>query len=119
MLQLFFENRHALSPSSIETMLNNYFDKVTIYRTLTTFEECGILHRVPSDSGVVHYALCHSNCSQDRHRDEHVHFYCEDCDKTFCLHDTAVPRPTLPLGYEVRDWRFLFSGTCISCNTKS
>jgi Fur family ferric uptake transcriptional regulator len=115
MLKLFWENQFALTPSGIEAMLNNFFDKVTIYRTLSTFEECGIVHKVPNDNGITHYALCHSNCSHEKHSDSHVHFYCQLCSKTFCLHEIRSPELTLPKGYQVKDFRYLFLGICPNC----
>jgi Fur family ferric uptake transcriptional regulator len=116
MLKLFLENKHALSPTGIESMLDNFFDRVTIYRTLATFEELGILHKVPSGSGMVNYAICKGGCSHTQHSDKHTHFQCLKCEKTFCLDEIKDLNLKLPDGYIAQDWRLLFTGICQNCN---
>jgi len=48
------------------TDIENAFDKserTTLYRTLKTFEENGVVHTIDDGSGVTKYALCEENCS--------------------------------------------------------
>lgn len=116
MLKIFIQTPYALSSNGLEEKLNNLFDRVTIYRTLTTFEDCGILHKVPSDSGVSFYAICKNGCTHTKHEDKHIHFQCNVCQKTFCLDEVKDFNFNLPKGYIIQQWKFLFSGICATCN---
>ena len=49
-LEVFLNSTHALSFSDLEADLDLY-DRVTLYRTLNSFIEKGLLHRIPDDSG--------------------------------------------------------------------
>ena len=59
-LQSFQSYSHALSHGDLETLFGERFDRVTIYRTLKTFVEKGIIHKVLDDEGGTKYALCRS-----------------------------------------------------------
>ena len=71
-LGFFLKQTFAIGHSTLEKELST-FDRVTLYRTLASFEEKGIIHKILDDSGVVKYALC-SSCDSHHHHDEHVHF---------------------------------------------
>jgi Fur family ferric uptake transcriptional regulator len=117
-LELFLRERAALSHQNIEQQTEkNNFDRVTIYRTLTTFEEKGILHRVPDLEGQAKYALCSAECSEHAHHDAHVHFKCQSCEKVLCMEDIPLPETVTPVGYQVKAASFLLEGLCIACNT--
>ena len=47
-LELFLSNEGALAHSDIEKKTGEKFDRVTIYRTLHTFLEKGIIHNIPT-----------------------------------------------------------------------
>ena len=47
-LQLFLEQPGALSHGDIEKRAGEMFDRVTIYRTLQTFVDRGLIHTIPS-----------------------------------------------------------------------
>ena len=114
-LDAFLTRGYALSHAELEHELAQ-FDRVTLYRTLGTYEEKGLLHRVPDPNGVAKYALCASGCVQDHHHhDDHVHFQCTRCGRTECLDHVRVPALTLPAGYQVTDVTLLVQGTCKSC----
>ncbi|MCC5946515.1 MAG: transcriptional repressor [Bernardetiaceae bacterium] len=116
-LELFFRERAALSHQNIEQQTqNSNFDRVTIYRTLTTFEEKGILHRVPDLEGQAKYALCSEKCSEHAHHDAHVHFKCQTCEKVLCMEDIPLPETAAPKGYQVKTASFLLEGLCAECN---
>ena len=77
-LDVFFADSYALAHADIETRLADKFDRVTVYRTLKTFLEKGILHKVLDDEGSTKYALCKQQCHQTAHahHHDHVHFKC-------------------------------------------
>lgn len=115
-LSFFVRSQHALSHSMLERKLAGEFDRVTLYRTLKSFEENGLIHRVINDDEHVQYALCqHQGCHQERHLDNHVHFKCEICELTYCLDEVEPPQVSLPDNYRARDYQFLIIGTCDQC----
>ena len=59
-LEQFISADYALSYKDIDAMISQKLDKVTVYRTLKSFEENGIIHEVVDGSSQVKYALCHS-----------------------------------------------------------
>src|SRR6478672_6117916 len=79
-LDLFYESTGALAHADIEKNTDAAFDRVTVYRTLQTFVEKGIIHQIPTTDNGVLYALCKHNCEQGHHHDNHVHFICNKCD---------------------------------------
>ncbi len=116
-LKTFIQHHAALSHADLEIQFKNEFDRVTIYRTLTSFLENGLLHRVPDDSGVAKYALCKHDGTEHNHDDHHVHFKCLKCDKIECLHDTEIPKLHLPKKYVMEHANLLIEGVCAECNT--
>src|SRR6201996_7574313 len=97
-LELFLQQDGALSHSDIEKKAGEKFDRVTIYRTLQTFEEKGIIHTIPTSDNSIRYALC-KDCTEGHHHDNPVHFVCTHCNKTICLDDVVSPSIPLPAGY--------------------
>lgn len=102
----FLDASKALTHADLETALPGY-DRVTLYRTLNTFLDEGILHKVLDDSASLKFALSHTPHS-------HAHFKCERCAATTCLH-TAVPIVKLPGGYTAHQQELLVLGICASC----
>lgn len=117
-LGLFMGKPHALTHSDIEQVLSGEFDRVTIYRTLTSFLEKGLVHKIPAENGQTRYALCNDGCGEEVHRHSHVHFSCNDCGQTFCLEHVHIPSINLPAGYTFTELNYLASGTCQTCNKK-
>ncbi|MDX2188627.1 MAG: transcriptional repressor [Bacteroidota bacterium] len=115
-LGLFEKNPKSLTYVEISTLLGNGYDKVTIYRTLTTFEEAGIVHKIFNTNGSQSYALCHNDCKEHHHADNHVHFECEVCHNLVCLNDINVPIINLPKGFKANKINFLIEGICDKCN---
>jgi len=115
-LSIFMDKDIALSQADLEKQLSVDHDRVTIYRTLKTFLDHGILHKVLDDAGAAKYALCKEPCTQKVHHHEHVHFKCIICDTTICLEDLDVPQIRLPEKYIFKEANFLVQGICENCN---
>lgn len=115
-LDVFLKNSHALSHSDIEESLGAGYDRVTIYRTLYAFEEKGLIHKVPDDACIQKFALCHDHCNEHHHQDDHLHFICTRCSRTFCLEEVDLPKFKLPEGYLVTGLNFSVQGICKECN---
>ncbi len=114
-LELFYESEGALAHADIEKNTDAAFDRVTVYRTLQTFVDKGIIHQIPTTDNSVLYALCKQNCQQGHHHDNHVHFICNNCDKTFCLDDVTVPEVKLPKGFVPAKAAMVVTGICDDC----
>ena len=95
-LELFLFSEGALAHADIEKQTGEKFDRVTVYRTLQSFMEKGIVHTIPTADNSIRYALCKDDCSEGHHHDNHVHFLCNECSKTTCLDAVTVPEVKLP-----------------------
>lgn len=117
-----FHTRLGRGISSIELLesFKGQIDKVTLYRTLHTFEEKHLIHRIFDNSNIEKYALCIGTCATDGHHYEHdhthVHFKCDQCDQTECLADAILPQIALPLGYIHKKSNFVINGLCENCS---
>ena len=113
-LHLFLNKGYALSQGDIEKEVDSSSDRVTVYRTLKTFLDRGLIHKVLDDEGGLKYALCNDACSTAHHHHEHVHFKCTKCGQTSCL-DVEIPTVKLPKGYKAREVNLLIQGVCDGC----
>lgn len=113
-LHLFLLKNYALSHGDIEKEIDNALDRVTVYRTLKTFLDKGLIHKVLDDEGSLKYALCKEACSTAEHHHDHVHFKCTKCGQTNCL-NVEVPAIKLPKGYRVNEVNLLIQGICEKC----
>ena len=86
-MQLFLNSNGALAHADIEKKTGENFDRVTVYRTLQSFVEKGIIHLIPTKDNSIKYALCKDDCEAGHHHDNHVHFICDECNKTICLEE--------------------------------
>jgi Fur family ferric uptake transcriptional regulator len=114
-LSLFLQGNDALTHGDIEKKASEKFDRVTIYRTLQTFVEKGIVHAIPTVDNSIRYALC-KDCTEGHHHDDHVHFICSNCSTTICLDDVVSPAIELPAGYIIQNVQVIINGTCNNCN---
>ena len=101
------------------TDIENAFEKAertTLYRTLKTFEEKGIVHQIDDGTNVSKFALCQPGCNCEIDQDLHLHFHCSHCDKTVCLTEHKIPHINLPAGYIAEDANLVIKGICDSCS---
>ena len=91
-------------------------DKSTIFRTITLFLGHHLIHGVDDGTGSLKYAVCSNerNCSVD---EQHTHFYCEHCHRTFCLKSIHVPVVQLPEGFSVQQINYVIKGLCAECSS--
>ncbi|MBS1527666.1 MAG: transcriptional repressor [Bacteroidetes bacterium] len=92
-------------------------DRITIYRTLKTFEQKGLVHLIDDGTGVHKYALCDDACGPAEHHDLHVHFYCNNCKETYCLSDSKIPEIALPDGFGFNEMNLVVKGHCDKCRS--
>ena len=117
-LEILLDQSHAMSHADLESAVQENYDRVTVYRTLRTFQEKGLIHKVLDDTGAAKYAPC-SDCSLEEHHHEHVHFKCNICGNTVCIEDLNIPFIELPDGFKAEERNILISGTCNKCNKKA
>mgnify|MGYP000848144071 CR=1 FL=1 len=101
----------ALSLSEIENQFFNA-DRTTIYRTLKTFEEKGIVHSI-QEQNTSKYILCHDGCDEHTHKDWHLHFYCKMCKQTTCKEDFTIPIQNS--NFRIDEVRLFAKGICENC----
>jgi Fur family ferric uptake transcriptional regulator len=116
-LELFLENNGALAHGDIEKKTGARFDRVTVYRTLQSFLDKGIVHSIPTADNSIRYALCKDDCSEGHHHDHHIHFQCKICGNTICLDEVNIPVVHLPEGFESDQIEVVVSGTCKNCSS--
>ncbi len=114
-LDLFLDAGGALAHADIEKNTAVSFDRVTVYRTLQTFVENGIIHQIPTTDNTILYALCKDNCESGHHHDEHVHFICIECKNTTCMDDVTIPIVKLPRGFKPLQAAMVVKGICNEC----
>ena len=93
-------------------------DGVTVYRTLNSFVEKKIIHRVRGEERSWSFAMGPSSKGA-AHR--HAHFVCEQCGKVECLAELAIPRSLgrgLNVGpkYNVDYTEVIVHGSCGQCH---
>lgn len=114
LLELLMDCTKAFALPEIEKQLSISIDRVTIYRTLHTFEAAGLIIKVIDPKGTCLYMFNH-----DGHNElsPHPHLRCKECAKVICL-------PCLPdeyVGelkkYEINEMHLLMEGICPECQT--
>ena len=114
-LEYLLQRKSALSLTDLE----NYFeksDRTTLYRTIKTFKENGLVHQIDDGSGVTKYALCEENCECEIDTDLHLHFHCTKCEETSCLTDHKIPQINLPEGFTAENINLVVRGICDKCS---
>lgn len=110
------ENNAAKALIDIE----NHFeksDRTTLYRTIKTFEEKGVVHQIDDGTGTAKYALCEEGCNCEIETDLHLHFHCKVCDETICLTDHKIPQINLPAGFTAENANLVIKGICDKCQS--
>ena len=107
---------HPLSLRELEEKMLTA-DRSTIFRTLTLLLQHHLVHGIEDGSGALKYEVCHGHeeCTLE---DQHTHFYCEKCHRTYCLRDTHIPHVELPEGFVASTVNYMIKGTCAACNMK-
>lgn len=108
------KRKAAVSLADLEEHFT-HSDRTTLYRTLKTFKENGLAHQIYDESGSAKFALCNEGCSCSYPEDQHLHFYCSECDNTFCFSHLKLPVFDLPDNFIPQQGNFVITGHCPSC----
>ena len=114
-LDIFIGAPNAISISDIESQLKS-FDRITLYRTIKSFIDKGVIHEIYMDGDDKKMALCPERCSSEEHNHnkQHIHFKCKVCHNTFCIDLEEIPEITVP-NFLLDDINIQASGTCEAC----
>lgn len=109
-LKVLQSSETALSEDEILSKIDKKFNKTSVYRTLNTFSEKGIIHRIITDMNVAKYSLSKNNMP-----DNHIHFECKKCCSVYCFPEYGINNLKLPEGFEKEDSNILIVGICKKC----
>ncbi len=116
-LRILLDSKTPLTHEEIhEQMLHTGIDRVTVYRSLQSFWEAGIVHRVEAGDRVWRFAVC--SCHSRSHC--HPHFTCRLCGRVECLFELTMPSIEESVsGYQIEEQEVYWRGICGQCASKS
>ena len=103
----------AMSHSIIQKQLQP-IDRVTLYRTIETLKDKGIIHKAFQENNETYYAICGKSCAEDHHHHEHVHFKCTKCNTISCEELNESIEISMP-EYEISKISINVEGLCRVC----
>ena len=102
----------ALSYSVLQETLDE-FDRTTLYRTLLTLSDHGLIHKAYEAKGESYYARCFG-CTGIDHKHEHLHLKCSKCGGVECVEISEQLKANLAqLPFE--EVNIYAKGPCASC----
>ncbi|NLC51872.1 MAG: transcriptional repressor [Firmicutes bacterium] len=117
LLTLLLETKAPLSGPEIAEKLSDIdFNQASIYRSLASFQEAGIVHKIESGDRASRFALC--ACDTKGHC--HPHFICNRCGRTECLGNMSMPEINSKklANYRIEEKEFYLRGLCDRCLAK-
>ena len=119
-LDLLIKSGIAMSHSQISEKLDSEaVDKVTLYRTLNTFTEAGIAHKVATEDRNWLYAIFDEDAHEESdHSHEHAHFICDECDKIYCFpieENVTEIQQQHKMGFQIKSKEVRLHGLCPIC----
>ena len=113
-LQFLEDAGHPLSHQGILQHFKGMesLDRVTVYRTLETLLEAGLLHRIQGMDGA--WRFCRHK-SEGKCGGNHIHFLCFKCDRMSCLPEQPLPWVSAPAGAVIHSKQLLVHGICAKC----
>lgn len=122
-LDIMINSDVALSHSDIkERIQQDDIDKVTLYRTLNSFTEKGLAHKVATEDRNWQYAV-HVVENDDSNFEitpdsDHAHFICDKCEKIYCFpFESGGTNVSLSntKGFEISSYEVRLHGFCPEC----
>ncbi|MEN6575701.1 MAG: transcriptional repressor [Phycisphaerales bacterium] len=87
-------------------------NKVTVYRTLESLAEAGLVHRAFMEDRAWHFELA-DHCTEHQC---HPHFTCTRCGVTQCMTDISLPMAVIPRkGFVISRQQVRLEGLCPAC----
>jgi Fur family transcriptional regulator, ferric uptake regulator len=117
-LRCFLASSTPVNASELHGLVSLSFpmDLATVYRTLNSFREKGLIREITDDKGTLYYEIA---CL---HNPVHPHFKCLKCRKISCLefldHDSAASMSRFASDCKITDISITLSGICRDCLTE-
>ncbi len=113
LLEVLANENKAVGRSKLQKLIN--CDRVTLYRTINTLIDAGIIHKAHTGSDDVYYAMCkHTNCSHLAHQHKHIHFKCKECMDIKCVETSKELVVQLP-NFTIDEVNIEVTGICNQC----
>ena len=113
LLSILHKKNSAVSYSSIQKSLKKT-DRVTLYRTIQSLTENGIIHKAFQDKNEVYYAICGTSCDENNHNHNHAHFKCIECNTISC-EDLVQPIKIQLADFNFHKISINIEGICKTC----
>jgi Fur family ferric uptake transcriptional regulator len=112
-LKVFMGAARPLSQEQISGHLESHAsNRVTVYRTLESLAEAGLVHRAFMEDRAWHFELA-DHCTEHQC---HPHFTCTRCGVTQCMTDISLPMAVIPRkGYVISRQQVRLEGLCPAC----
>ena len=111
-IAFFLKEKRTLLQSDLERQFEQ-FDRVTLYRTLNTFEDLGLVKTTNFGDGFVRFEYC----SDEIHH--HHHIICTECKTVEPIHDCVIQEQKelfSQLGFTQVTHKLEFFGLCQNCS---
>ncbi len=106
--------KSAMPYSAIQKAMKS-MDRVTLYRTLESLKEKGIIHKAFQENNESYYAICGKKCDVHHHAHDHVHFKCVKCEAVTCEIPTQQIEILIP-NMDIKKVTVYVEGVCNLCN---
>ncbi len=112
-LKVLMETVGPLSQDQISGQLESRtLNRVTVYRTLESLAEAGLVHRAFIENRAWHFELA-DHCTEHQC---HPHFTCTRCGVTQCMTDITLPMAVIPRkGFVITRQQVRLEGLCPAC----
>ncbi len=108
-LSLLMGAEAALSHTDLMDALPVGTDRVTVYRTLQTLQDAGLVHMVNTHERGARFA------ASVRLPGQHAHLLCNDCGQVACVEEPAAVPLKEKKGWRIRRRQTVYYGTCPQC----
>lgn len=111
-LEILFREGRPLSHTELQKELPDA-DRVTLYRTLSTFVDVNIAHQVQGLDGA--WRFCAHTIHGEGCPGNHPHFLCTRCGAMICLTAQRLPTIGIPDGCLIEGKQLVAYGYCQTC----
>ncbi len=114
-LAIFLGSQKAFTLLDLEKIFHCQHDRSSIFRSLQTYCEKGILEKFCNTSGTAVYTLNRNNPNSNGSS----HFKCKDCKSVVSLPDLPTEYLELLGKNKIETMNLLIEGTCEKCQSKN
>lgn len=112
LLTLLMASPKACSQAEIEEKLSYLMDRATMYRSLNTFIDLGVISKLRDHKGHPMYIFNKENHSENN---LHPHLKCKECDSIECLPAFPSDYVNSLEQYNIKDLQIVMEGVCSNC----